>query len=167
VPLVSTDDGSGIYTEQPITTWLLLGSNVVSIKLKALPQEKTLRGTVKTIIYLHDEASEYPKPKAIYAILDYPANNDKTDNIYDEKTITFDFQENIPVKLWAHAKYITAIIDQDKLGMLKIIENLKDAILSKDTQLAVDLQGYKINDDALTEGKDSTHISNIIKQNYG
>jgi|GEM_PF-1861569 len=165
-PLVVHKDGTGLTVDKPVTTWLMPGKNKLEVNLNPLPNEPSIRGSIKVSIFLHDPSSDSPTPSKVYADVLYPTGDVDENSAAFSKKVEFNFTDEVITNLWRDAKTLTGISDGDKKIIFDIVENLRNSLLSKDTSEATNLQIYKIQEDALAENKDFKKIISVTNSTY-
>ncbi len=167
VPLVTSADGDGVKTEKPITTWIMPGKNSLRIVLKALPNQETVSGSAEVTLYLQDNASEFPKVKDVLASIVFPGDKEVTaKTLQIDEAVEFEFTAPQSFKLWHEAQTVTQLTGSDKQQMADYLRALQNALTSNDEKTAVDLQMYKIHEDAVAENKDPQDLVEVTKSNY-
>ena len=166
VPLVDLKDGSSVVHETPVAGWLMPGTNSLKIRAWAAPEMETITGNVSASIYLHDPASEVPKPLKILAQAAYPNEDSDTKRKQHSLEVIFDYEAGTPARLWREAQTIASITERDRLEMLSLVDGLGDAITNGDIDKAIEYQKFKIQDDALLEGDSVKEIEMAVSANY-
>jgi len=167
-PLIRDDEGDGIITAEPVSTWLIKGENTLSINLYKLDDKsKTRSPSVEVQLYLHDSAFTTPTPKKVIAEYYYPPRKDeKTTEFPLSKSISFNFPVNVGTQLWKEAETLSDVSENDKNEIIVLIKALETSLLNKDISSTISLQKYKIQDDALAEKKPVEQLENATRKSY-
>ncbi|MEJ2395194.1 MAG: hypothetical protein P8045_12080, partial [Candidatus Thiodiazotropha sp.] len=72
----------------------------------------------------------------------------------------------LKAELWREAETLSVITESDKSEILSLVDGLGKAIVKGDIDKAIELQKYKIKDDALVEGNSSEDIEQALRANY-
>jgi hypothetical protein len=166
VPLVDVKEGESIMSEIPVTGWLLPGDNTLKIIARAAPGAERITGEVSAAVYHHDNSSDVPKPLETYATIKFPAEESDLEKKAQSVEVTFDFSEELKAELWREAETLSVITESDKSEILSLVDGLGKAIVKGDIDKAIELQKYKIKDDALIEGNSSEEIEQALRANY-
>jgi hypothetical protein len=166
VPLIDLRDGSSVMNETPVAGWLIPGSNTLKLVVRAAPEKERITGDVSASIYLHDNTSDVPKPLKVLAEIRFPNEDSDPDKKLDTVERVFEFSGDTKARLWSEAQSISSINEGDKSEMLSLVEALGNAIIKGDIDKAIELQKYKIMDDAIIEGDSPEDIEMVVKANY-
>ena len=166
LPVMIHNDDPNLKVAKDITTWMMSGENKLSCELSALPEEDLIRGEIKISIFLHDNNYEIPTPGEIFATLTYPNPETPLEpKNQDNIELFFDFDKAAPTKLWEEAEPITTLTDTDKSEITSIIGGLQQTLLG-DCSNAVELNNYKIAEDALAGKKDISHLKDVAEKTF-
>lgn len=167
-PLIQDNEGEGIITSEPVSTWLTQGENRLTLKLSQLGTDNIkLSPSVEIQLFLHDSASTAPTPKTILAEYYYPPREDKSnDELPISLSLPFNFNTKIGTKLWKEAENLHTISTGDKDEIITLINKLESSLLTKDISSTIDIQKYKIIDDALAEHKTVEQLEKATKKSY-
>jgi hypothetical protein len=166
VPLVDLKDGSSIMNEIPVAGWLMPGSNALKIIARAKPEVDRITAEISASIYLHDSTSDVPKPLKTVATIKFSGEDSDFEKNEESVEITFEFSGEVKAKLWSEAETLSTISEKDKSVIISLVDGLGKAIINGEIDRAIDLQSYKIMDDALIEGSTPEEIEQAIKANY-
>jgi len=164
-PLIQDIEGEGIITSEPVNTWLTVGKNTLSIEMNLLNEKSS--PSVEVQLFLHDPSSPTPAPKKILAEFYYPPRDNKQkEKLPYSELILFDFRNDVGTNLWKEADKLSNILENDKKEIIQLINNLEQSLLNKDIISAINIQKYKILDDALSEKKPFEQLENATKKSY-
>lgn len=168
-PLVKDIEGEGIITTEPVNTWLPPGKNQLVVKLSRLdgPTGKS-KPVVYVGLYLHDSASDTPSPKKVIAEYRFPNKQHAKDIIESPliELVDFQFEDKLPVKLWSEAANVKFLDSRDKREIVELVNQLQGSLLNKQIDKAIQLQEYKIADDAAAEHKTESQLKSATRKSY-
>jgi len=166
VPILRSEDTDALSVSEPINLWLIENENTLSFEiLKPDDVDDSLKPTIKATIFLHDKISDVPLAKKIIASILFDNDEHKKYPISD--SVSFNFEDEILINVWKDASSIGAISERDKQDILKLATLLPTSIVNKKYDDAIELQRYKIQEDALAEGKAYSHFEKVLKKIYG
>lgn len=168
-PIVVSPDTDSLNTIVPMNTWLSEGENTITIDI--LPSPDSTEGynpNISISVFLHDPKSETPLAKTTLATLNYN-NKDKVieRTIFPlSSSVKFDFNKSIPNKLWNTASDLTLISEADKSEIVNILNLLTSSLTSNNISKAIELQKFKINEEALSVNKQYSVLENAVTTTY-
>lgn len=165
-PVAKHSDASGFEVEESINNLLVQGENSLSISLAPLNDAETIVGTVKVVVYLHDNTSDFPKEKQRHIDFTYPSEAFPAPQANLNQKLVFELSDIPTLKLWNNTEKVTALTAADKSDILKIVNELEQSILTGAIDRAIALQDFKLTDDALAEGKSKAQIAEAVSFNY-
>lgn len=164
-PIVKSNELDSISTVEPINTWLLDAHNSLSLKIeKPSDDGKEYLPSISASIFLHDDASETPKPKEILVTVEFSGDTESNYPATISKEINATF--SVGTKLWREATPVSSLTDTDKKTIISLVNAFSNSLYTSDIMQAIKLQQYKIEDDAIAENKPVTQIENAVKTNY-
>jgi len=177
-PLISSTDLNNLRTQEPVNLWLLPGSNTLSFKIHPSINKNSAnspedqdedQAELQLEVFSHTTSSSNPGSKKIIASLNYRHSDTPAQlstGLIQEKSVNFDFNFAIPVRLWHQASIISSIDSNDRKAITLLIESLSNNITNRNTTAAINLQAYKIAEDALAENKTEERIRAATKDTY-
>jgi len=163
IPFIKNLETDGFITTEPVNMWLKNGENTLSITVYPYEESNSYSPVVSATIFVHDEKQDIPTPLKTLATIQFtPEQEDKYPTT---KSIKFNIDNAITTKLWNDAEVIKNINSQDKSQMINIADKLAEAILNN-TEQAIQLQLFKIQDDALAEGKTVERLTEVATKSY-
>ncbi len=167
-PLIIDVEGEGVATSEPVMSWIMPGENALTIKLKPLfEDDKPLPAKLKVKLFLHDAEQEVPTVKQLLAEYQYPElDTPEQPELPLTRAIPFEFKAPLPTKLWQQAEVLNGVTVNDKTAIIALANELFSAINAKDLDKAIQLQHYKIADDALAEDKTVDRLIKATRTNY-
>ena len=163
IPFLKNIDTEGLVTTEPVNQWLKNGENSLSYTIYPDTESTSYTPKLSALIFLHDDKEEFPTPLKNLAEISF---SPEKDDVYPvRKTVSFKINDTIATKLWDDAVIISEISSQDKNEMIEIATKLSNAVLN-DTKLAIDIQLYKIQEDALAEGKTVERLKEVASDSY-
>jgi hypothetical protein len=163
VPFIKNLDTDGFITTEPVNLWLRNGENTLSYTIYKDEDTENYTPSLSASVFIHDEKQEIPTPLETLTTIHYVADENP---VYPAtKVIKFKLNSKVPTKLWDEAKPVSEIKAEDKAIMFDIANKLAKSILNN-TQDAVNLQKYKIQDDALAEGKTTERLIKAAEKSY-
>lgn len=167
VQLIDNKEGGNATISYPINGWLMPGENRLTFKLTPFPDAGSMP-TANIKVYLHDSKEETPTPGVVIAEYNYPAQGEKAtgQNGLVDWQVSFVFDTKIPVRLWDEASIIKTLDANDKKEIVKLANDLRDALLNKDIDKLVHLQEYRLQEDALAENKTVSELQEAMIESY-
>lgn len=163
--LFPKEEESGLSATRQISSWLVSGQNTLKAHLFAPKDSLAIKGELDIIIYLHDKKKDYPTLKEVLTTLHFSGKEEEVTTTEIVKDVAFDFDYPTPTKLWTEATQIKSLSDDDKSEIVKLIERLRLALLDPNkVEDVVKLQGYKIAEDALCEGREVEGIKEAVRE---
>lgn len=163
VPFIKNLDTDGLVTTEPVNLWLRNGENTISYSIYPHEESTGYSPKLSASIFLHDDKQEMPTPLKILATIEH--TSDPEVKYPFTKSIKFNINNKIFTKLWDDAETINSINSQDKAQMIQLANKLANSVLNN-TKQAVDLQLYKIQEDALSEGKTVDRLKEVAAKSY-
>jgi len=163
VPFIKNLDNDGFITTEPVNLWLKNGKNTLAYTIHSDDGNTGYSPQVNALVFTHDNTQELPTPLNNLASISYSHSEENTYPL--TKTVEFNLNEKINTRLWDEAENITALSQQDKNEMMAIANSLASYVLS-DIKKAIDLQAYKIKEDALSEGKTIERLTDAATKSY-
>jgi len=163
VPFIKNLDNDGFITTEPVNLWLKNGKNTLAYTIHSDDDNAGYSPQVNALVFTHDNTQELPTPLNNLATISYSHDGKITYPV--TKSVEFDLIEKVNTRLWDDAEKLTALNQEDKNEMLAIANNLAEYVLS-DTKQAIDLQAYKIKEDALSEGKTIERLTEAATKSY-
>ncbi|HED33115.1 MAG TPA: hypothetical protein ENJ08_02710 [Gammaproteobacteria bacterium] len=177
-PLISSTDLNNLRTQEPVNLWLLPGSNTLSFKIHPSINKNSAnspedqagdQAELQLEVFSHTTSGSNPGSKKIIASLNYRHSGTPAQlstGLIQEKSVNFDFNFAIPVRLWHQASIISSIDNNDRKAITRLIESLSNSITNRNTTAAINLQAYKIAEDALAENKTEERLRTITANTY-
>lgn len=163
IPILRNPDNEGVVTTEPANLWLKSGKNTLSYTVFPYGEIKEYNPSVALSVFLHNNKEDYPSPKEILG--EIKLDRDKDHEYPLNKSIEFIIEDDVKTKLWNDAEKIINLSKKDKMQIISVIRELSEAIL-KDAERAIKLQMYKIEDDALAEGKSVEKLIDVASHSY-
>ncbi|MFK5950580.1 MAG: hypothetical protein QM500_17645 [Methylococcales bacterium] len=167
--IIRSPDTDSLNTIVPMNTWLTEGENVISINISPPPNNtKDYNPNISISVFLHDPKSETPLPKTMLATLKYRNKDEDIDKIKFplSRSVKFDFNKSIPNKLWNTASDLTAISELDKTEIVNTINLLTSSLTSNNISKAIELQKFKLNEEALSVNKQYSEFEHAATTTY-
>jgi len=167
--IISSPDTDSLNTIVPMNTWLTEGENKLSINISPPPEDvEDYNPNITISVFLHDPKSETPLAKTTLATLKYRNKDEDIDKIKFplSRSIKFDFNKSIPNKLWTTGSDITSISEEDKTEIVNTINLLTGSLTSNDINKAIELQKFKLNEEALSVNKDYSEFEHAATTTY-
>jgi hypothetical protein len=164
-PVVKLREQDSVSTDEPINLWLLDSHNTLSLRIeKTAGDNEDYAPSVSASIFLHDSESHAPNPKVILASLDFVGDKETTYPTIGSVEIDKVFP--IWTTLWDKATPITSLTDADRKAIVSLVNAFVDSLKRHDIEEVIKLQRYKIEDDAIAEGKSVAQIEKALEINY-
>ncbi|MCW8935132.1 MAG: hypothetical protein OQK98_10445 [Gammaproteobacteria bacterium] len=163
VPFIKNLDTDGFITTEPVNLWLKNGKNTLAYTIHSDDENTSYSPQVNALVFTHDSTQEFPTPLKNLASISY--SHSEKSKYPVTKSIEFQLNEKINTRLWDDAEKITALNQNDKNEMIEIANNLAKFVLN-DTKQAINLQSYKIQEDALSEGKTIDRLIEAATKSY-
>ena len=175
-PILRSEDDDTLSVIEPVNLWLVENENILSFEilkpdedggdLKPTDLKPTdLKPIIQATLFLHDNTSEFPLSKKILAEIEHVSAEKISYPI--EKSVNFNYDDKVLPNLWNDASKIKLVNDSDKAEILKLTNALANSLIDKKYDDAIKLQKYKIQEDALAEGKSySRIIEGVITSSY-
>lgn len=165
-PMFVHRNATSISQEKPAQNWLVKGDNFLSVKLFAIDGDDKISGGISVHLYEHDADSEFPTPKRSFLKMDYPDKEKPVAKSAFEIVEKFEFPDELSGNLWGAVNRIETLDPEDEISILKLVEALQGALVKGNSKVAVELQEFKLKDDALLQGKDLQKLKSITEMNY-
>lgn len=168
-PIIVSPDTDSLNTIVPMNTWLIEGENTVSINIFPPPDNtKDYNPNISISIFLHDPKSETPLAKTTLTTLNYSNKDEDVERItYPlSRSVKFDFNKSIPNMLWSTASDLTTITEADKTEIVDILNLLTSSLTSNNISKAIELQKFKLNEEALSVNKQYSVLEHAVTTTY-
>lgn len=164
-PIVKSLETDGFITVEPVNQWLISNKNTLSYRVLVNDDniEKS-KPYIKASLFLHDPNNESPTPKNTISEIEF-LHNEET-NYPSQGVVEFEFNYNSPTKLWDEAIHLSSLTIADKEEILHLAQSFSDSIINKNYNTAIEIQKYKIKEDALAEGKAYSRLEEVTKKTY-
>lgn len=153
-PLALDTAAEGLAKSRPLNEWILPHGN----RLTAFffwPEKTPFKpGLARTRIelFIADPAQAAPRPQQVLATLDWPPANEP--EAYPRKlSAPFDAASAPPTQVWTQAAPAAPLNSNDRQAILKLVENLRLALMGDDPQAAYKASMEKFEEQARAYGK--------------
>lgn len=167
VQIIKDPEAEGIITDEPVNQWLKPQKNQLNIFL-SWPTDKQFtpnQAKAEVKLYIADPTSDVPKPGEVLASFNWP-------NPGEPEAYPYTLEETVEIKtppemkLWTEGKPISEISEADKAVIIDLVEQLRKALLAKDTNLAFSLLQYRYTEEAMSEEKNPDQVRAAIIEQY-
>ncbi|MFK5949306.1 MAG: hypothetical protein QM500_11125 [Methylococcales bacterium] len=165
VPFIKNLETDGFITTEPVNLWLKNDENTLSITIYQNNKSVDYSPVVSATVFIHDEKQDVPTPLKTLATIQFNIETKSEIKYPVTKSVKFKINTKIKTELWNDAEKINEINAQDKTEMIDIAKKLSKSILN-DTKQAIDLQLYKLQDDALAEDKTVERFKEVATKSY-
>lgn len=162
-PIIKNPDTEGLVTTEPVNLWLKKDINELSFVIYPDTDNASYSPRLTASLFLHDNKQDFPTPIKTLAEIEFTDEFENTKPA--TKTTTFKINDIPNLNLWSDADKIDNLSSTDKQEMLELTNALQQAILT-DSDKAIQLQKYKINEDAIADAKTFERLSQAAKENY-
>ncbi|OQY28746.1 MAG: hypothetical protein B6244_06185 [Candidatus Cloacimonetes bacterium 4572_55] len=170
IPIISDLTGEGITTDEPINRWIKPGENKLSIRLEppAILPENISKPKLEVKAFIADPASEAPKPGQMLRDFTWPDPDIPVGEITYPYTHTADFPggSSPSVKLWDEAETLSGLTDHDHKNILHLINQLRQALINRQTSDAFSYLEYRYAEEARSEGKTLQRLRDVVIEQY-
>ncbi|WNO08054.1 hypothetical protein [Teredinibacter sp. KSP-S5-2] len=162
---IEKEKRGSINTTKPVNKWIRSGENTLELSLAALKKQDSISGRAEIMVYLHDNAEDFPTPKVVLAKVLFPNEEYKGEKTY-KTTVTFELADSVPALVMDQAEEVPELSAADTDEIVLLIEGLRTALTSGDYKKAVELQKYKIEEDARIDGKKPEDLYKVAEETF-
>jgi len=169
-PILRSEDDDTLSVIEQVNLWLVENENILSFEILKPDEDggdlkpTDLKPIIQATLFLHDNTSEFPLSKKILAEIEHVSAEKISYPI--EKSVNFNYDDKVLPNLWNDASKIKLVNDSDKAEILKLTNALANSLIDKKYDDAIKLQKYKIQEDALAEGKSYSHMEGVVTSSY-